>query len=151
MGWFMRWKNREKVPRSAPMTLDESAATAKPDLPAFLAPPAGAPAYHGFPLVPSTTIDGWIYGTISRHVPGPVDFGDGFVQAPDGSRAGIVWQLGTGDPYVISPPNQGRWGVNGLYAAIPIDTEGDLHELFNSWLPHLKAFYLAGRAPVHAK
>jgi hypothetical protein len=35
-------------------------------LPAFLARPADAPAYHGFLLVPETLTEGWCFGSISR-------------------------------------------------------------------------------------
>jgi len=52
----------EKEPKSKRLVLDGNAASASVDQPAFLSKPLGAPVYHGFPLIPETSIDGWLYG-----------------------------------------------------------------------------------------
>lgn len=54
--------------------------------------------------------EGFRLGTISAL--GPADFGDAFIIAPDGSRAGLVWELGDSeDVHEAYPPSAGRWGV----------------------------------------
>src|SRR5207247_11194706 len=94
------------------LMLDETARLADPELPAFLAKPAGAPAYHGFPLVPETMTDGWCLGTITEYIDvDGCDSGDAYVVAPDGSRAGLVWDVGDGELTQISSPDESRWGV----------------------------------------
>ncbi|MEV0569546.1 hypothetical protein [Dactylosporangium sp. NPDC050588] len=67
--------------------VDEDAVTTDPALPAFLAPPEDAPAYHGFPVVAESEVDGWRLGMIS----GFGVEGDGYVIAPDDGRAGLLW------------------------------------------------------------
>jgi hypothetical protein len=47
-----------------------------------------APVYHGFPVIEGVEADGFRLGTISAL--GPDDYGDAFVIAPDGSRAGLA-------------------------------------------------------------
>ena len=94
-----------------PLLLDPSAPSAVPGKPAFLSKPPGAPVYHGFPLIPETCIDGWCYGAIMAFEnPRGCKVGDGFVQAPDGSRAGLVWGLGDRQMSEISPPGAGTLG-----------------------------------------
>ncbi len=56
--------------------------------------PAGSPVYHGFVVVPETFIDGWVLGEITPFL--DEENGDGFVVAPDGSQAGLVWEVGEG-------------------------------------------------------
>ena len=87
----------EKEPKSKRLVLDGNAASAPVDQPAFLSKPLGAPVYHGFPLIPETSIDGWLYGAITEFADASgCSEGDGFVQAPDGTRAGLVWDVGEG-------------------------------------------------------
>ncbi len=75
-----------------PIASDSNAKSADPGLPAFLARPDGTPVYHGFVVVEESETDGWRYGAITAFegVENECE-GDGFVIAPDGSRAGIVW------------------------------------------------------------
>jgi hypothetical protein len=124
------------------MLVDPHAKSADPKLPAFLAIPAGALAYHGFPSVPETATDGWTFGAITEFVdPNGCDAGDGFVIAPDGSRAGIVWGVGTGSTEEIMPPEPGRWGVYAVWFPSPITSVDDLVAAFHGVLPELKAIY----------
>src|SRR5262245_48377424 len=91
---------------------DSTAESADPELPAFLARPEGAPVYHGFPLIEETRTDGWVMGAISEFAdPAGCEWGDAFVQAPDGSRAGLVWEVGDFELYEIVAPDSDRWGV----------------------------------------
>jgi hypothetical protein len=119
---------------------DRSAASASPDLPAFIARPEGTPVYHGFPLIEETLTDGWCFGAISAFEDDPegCEWGDGFVVAPDGSRAGIVWGVGSFATYEICAPTPDRWGVYGVAFARPVRSIDDLVECFRAVLPDLK-------------
>ena len=124
--------------------VDDAAESALPDLPAFLAPPNNAPAYHGFPLLVGSKIEGFEFGTITEpNGEEPASWGDAFIVAPDGSRAGIVWQA-SGDPTpVLCAPSPGRWGVYAFRFTEPVRSEQDLIRNLHSVLPELKAYYSA--------
>ena len=71
-----------------------------------MAPPPGAEAYHGFPLVGQTRQGGWCLGAITdpfeADTPEGCTIGDLFVEAPDGRRAGLVWDVDPqGKPRVL--------------------------------------------------
>lgn len=122
------------------MRLDETAESANSELPAFLARPEGAPVYHGFPLVEETRTDGWCYGAITEFEdPDGCESGDGFVIAPDGSRAGIVWEVGEQEMQEIMPPEQGRWGVYAVWFPRATRTVKDIVFNFRHALPALKS------------
>lgn len=128
--------------KSRPLRLDDTAETADPGLPAFLARPACAPVYHGLPVVPESETDGWYYGAISDfECDEPQDEGDGYVVAPDGSRAGIAWATDTPEFYEISPPDDSRWGVYGVCFPRPVASVEDLVYNFRAVLPKLKEQY----------
>jgi hypothetical protein len=137
-------------PDGVPLRLDTEAPTADPSLPAFLARPEDAPVYHGFPLLEgSRTEDGWCFGTISEpDCPEGRDWGDAFVVAPDSSRAGIIWEVGSPGIEVSIPPeeDQGRWGVYKLGFARLVHDEEGLVEQLREWLPELRRVYLKWRA-----
>ena len=122
-----------------PILQDPTAPSADTNLPAFIAPPLAAPAYHGFPLVPETETEGWILGAITAFEnPDGCESGDAFVQAPDGSRAGLVWEVGSDAIEQIMPPDSTRWGVWAVWFPHPIRNTGDLTAAFRSVLPELK-------------
>ena len=52
------------------------------------------------------------------------DGGDAFVVAFDGSRAGIIWEVGESKIEVSIPPND-RWGVFHVGFARRVHDEGD--------------------------
>jgi hypothetical protein len=80
-------------PDGRPIALDSTAESVDPNLPAFLAPPPGSPAYHGFPILDGVEVDGWRLGLITNSIETNHDSGDAFVIAPDGRRAGLVWRI----------------------------------------------------------
>jgi hypothetical protein len=84
---------RNQGPRGLPLAVDPNAVSAAPDAPAFVTPPAGAPAYYGFVVLPDVCIDGFTLGKITDFEAEPSDYGDGFVVAPDDSRCGLVWEI----------------------------------------------------------
>lgn len=97
---------KRELPDGKRILTDPTADSASSDLPAFIARPEGAPVYHGFPIVEATLTDGWRFGAISAFEDDPegCNGGDGFVVAPDGSRAGIVWEVGDFATHEICPP-----------------------------------------------
>lgn len=107
--------------------IDAAAASANPELPAFLARPEGAPVYHGFPLVEQSAIDGWVLGLISDYGDPDAHYGDGCAVAPDGSRCGLVWECCSDAPTfgVVLQPGPARWGVYSAVLAIPFHGPGD--------------------------
>lgn len=138
-------------PAAKPVLLDETAASADPALPAFLARPADAPVYYGFPLVEETETDGWRFGAITGFDdPDGCEWGDGFVVAPDGSRAGIVWEYCKGEAqgiYEIMPVEPGRWGVWGLQFPRLVRTIDDLVFNFRHVLPQLQEKFAQREPP----
>ena len=125
--------------RGRPLRLDPEAESADPSKPAFLARPEGVPVYHGFAVVPETETEGWCYGAISDYEVGSSQTeGDGFVIAPDGSRAGIVWSMDSPDFEEILPPDAERWGVYGVRFPRPVSSVSDLVFNFRAVLPALQ-------------
>jgi hypothetical protein len=102
----------DSIQRGRPLAVDHTAKTGSPTEPAFIAPPEGAPAYHGFVVLDDVVVDGFTLGKITDWEAEPCDEGDAFVIAPDGSRAGLVWEVY--DPLYfqeVLPIEAGRWGV----------------------------------------
>lgn len=132
------------IPEGQPVRLDEDALSADPSLPAFIAKPSNAPAYHGFPLLANSQRDGFVFGTITEpNGTTAASWGDAFVVAPSGARAGIVWSIGEGEPSVVCAPSAGRWGVYNFHFTGPIAAEADLVRHLHAILPALKAYYAA--------
>lgn len=126
--------------RGRPIRVDPDAPSASADAPAFIARPAGAPVYHGFPILESSEVEGFRYGMITDFVVDPDTWGDGFVVAPDDSRAGLVWESEVRVPYFgeVVPPTDARWGVWGVGTERPMRTEDDARALLRSLLPALR-------------
>jgi hypothetical protein len=121
--------------------IDKEAPSADPDLPAFIARPRNAPVYYGFPILQNSERDGFVFGTVTE--PAGSDWGDAFVIAPNGSRAGIVWQIGEGEPDVVCEPSEGRWGVYGFCFKGPIRSDAELVAHLHSILPRLREYFHA--------
>jgi hypothetical protein len=123
---------------------DPTAESAVPGLPAFLARPEGAPAYHGFPLLPDSERDGFVFGVITRsRTDAPASWGDAYVVAPDGSRAGIAWVMEGPVTEIALPPGPGRWGVYQFRFEHPVRSDADLIRNLHAILPRLKELYAA--------
>jgi hypothetical protein len=130
----------DKTPEPKHLMLDLDAPSASPSQPAFLSRPPGSRVYHGFPIVPETCIDGWCYGTITEFADAAgCTEGDGFVQAPDGSRAGLVWEVGSHEIVEICAADSERWGVYGVCFPRPVHNVDELRECFGAILPKLRA------------
>lgn len=79
---------------TAHFAIDLDAISSREGEPAFMAPPDGSGPYYGFRLLPEVVVDGFVLGAITdfQEFPG-MGTGDSFVQAPDGSRAGLEWRI----------------------------------------------------------
>lgn len=95
--------------------------------------------YHGFPIVPETETDGWFYGAITECLDANgCEEGDAYVVAPDGTRAGLVWEVGYQRIDEVCAPSADRWGVYAVGFVRPVRTLDDLIFNFRQILPDLK-------------
>ena len=83
----------DDVPKGRPLAIDVTAQSASPTEPAFITRPDGAPVYHGFVVLDDVTVDRFTLGKITDFEAEPCDEGDAFVIAPEGGRAGLVWEV----------------------------------------------------------
>lgn len=99
--------------------------------------------YHGYPVISATACNGWYFGALSDSETGAIldTSGDGYVVAPDGSRADLLWQIGFGDLTQVLPPDAERWGVYAVWFPKPITTVEDLVFGFRFALPDLQKIY----------
>jgi hypothetical protein len=127
------------------MFIDPGAASADPELAAFLARPPGAPAYRGFPLVEGAEVDGFQLGMISGM--GEDVVGDGYVVAPDGSRAGLIWAAEVEEAYCSEQlaPGPGRWGVFAVGLPLPLRNPEQARAYLAGLLPELRPRWQAWR------
>ena len=127
-------------PQGHPLSADAETATAQPGLPGFIARPKGTPVYHGFPVFADAEVDGFRFGTITdfEAEDGATD-GDAFVVAPDGSRAGLVWERSS-EAFVEEnlPPTPDRWGVWNVGFPYPMQTRADAKRNLEAIVPLLK-------------
>ena len=124
------------------LRLDETAGSSDLSQPAFLSRPEDAPVYHGFGVLDETRTDDWCFGAITEFESAEgCEWGDGFVVAPDGRRAGIVWEVGEGDLQTVLPPDKSRWGVYAVWFPRMVRTIDDLAFNFRYVLPELKKKY----------
>jgi hypothetical protein len=125
--------------RGRPLAIDHKAQSASATEPAFVARQDGAPVYHGFVVLDEVTLDGFTLGKITDWEADPCMEGDAFVIAPDGSRAGLVWEI-CNTPYFeeVRPIETGRWGVWGVGFCLPMDTRENARRNLESSLPELK-------------
>ena len=138
----MSRKETSEIHGGKAMLQDPNAKPRTSGEPPFLSQPEGAPVYHGFPLVEETRIDGWCFGAITAFEdPEGCDYGDGFVVAPDGSRAGLMWAVGDFRIHEAVPADERRWGVYEVPFPKIVRTVEDLVECFRSVLPELQRIY----------
>jgi hypothetical protein len=128
-------------PKGKPLAIDHTVASASSAEPAFATRPTDAPVYHGFVVLEDVTADGFTFGAITDFEAEPCEAGDAFVVAPDGSRAGLVWEvteeIGKEIEQVL-PFDKERWGVWAVWFAHPMRNRADAHKNLVAVLPHLK-------------
>jgi hypothetical protein len=95
--------------------------------------------YEGYPLLPETERDGFVFGVIT---PLAGERGAGFVQGPDGTRAGLQWEL-SDSPFLerIAGPDGAGWGVYRAGFTRPMGGVADLVANLAPVLPKLKVLY----------
>jgi hypothetical protein len=129
----------EGPPDGRRLAIDAQAESADRGLPAFLARPPGAPVYHGFPVIDGVEIDGFRLGMITDFLAEPAGTGDAYVVAPDGSRAGLVWESGCSQYFrEVLAPDQDRWGVWATGLALPMTTVDEARDYLAALLPQLR-------------
>src|SRR5664280_2213515 len=122
--------------KGRPIVTDPKARSGTTGLPAFMAKPNGAPAYHGFVVIEESETEGWRYGAITGFEGvDKEEAGDGFVIAPDGSRAGVVWGTDAPEFEIVLPPDDSRWGVYSVRFPKPVSSKEDLIQNFRAVLP----------------
>jgi hypothetical protein len=119
--------------------------------PPFVAAPAGSKPYYGHPLLEFTRFEGWCLGVVTDPFEADCEsgctIGDAFVEAPDGTRAGLVWTVDFAPRLtVLSLPDSNRWGVFHFTATQPIATMEQLRDAFVFILPTLKNLRLRYQA-----
>ena len=122
-----------------PIAIDPLAESASLDLPAFLAPPPGAPAYHGFPILDGVTVDGWRLGLITDSIDTDDTAGDAYLIAPDGRRAGLVWRIEQPSWFVeLLGPEPNRFGVFEVAAMHGPTSMTAVYEFLKEILPPIR-------------
>jgi hypothetical protein len=112
---------RQSPPTTHPLATDDAAASASPGLPGFLARPSGTPVYHGFRILSDVVVEGFTFGAITDFEAEAANEGDAFVVAPDGSRAGLVWEVSDAKIFdQICAETDGRWGVWAVSFPLPM-------------------------------
>lgn len=102
--------------------------------------------YEGYPLIEETASGGFIYGAITPVGQEPRR-GAGFLQGPDGSRAGLQWELSDDGPYIarVEKPGENHWGVYRVGFTRPVHTLDDLTANLRELLPRLRILYTRAR------
>jgi hypothetical protein len=95
--------------------------------------------YASWPFVEGIEIDGWRFGSAMSY--SDQSWGDAFVEAPDGSRAGIVGVIRDGPIKQLIPPDQGRWGVYEIPFKRAMRNSEDLMSNFKSVLGSLQVVH----------
>ena len=121
------------------IAFDPSAESASPNEPAFIAPPKGAPVYHGFQSLSDVVVQGFTLGKITDFESEQCDEGDSFVIAPDNSRCGLVWEVTDRSFFQeVCPLEPGRWGVWGVSLPYPMTNRENARKNLESILPQLQ-------------
>jgi hypothetical protein len=132
--------SKHDQPEGKPLAIDRNATSASPTEPVFVARPNGAPVYHGFVVLDDVSVEGFTFGAITDFEAAPCDTGDAFVIAPDGSRAGLVWEV-SAKKYLeeVLPFEQDRWGVWAVSFPYPMNSRANARKNLVAVLPDLKA------------
>lgn len=103
-------------------------------------------AYERYPLTPGASVQGFAYGAITP-LGKQADRGAGFLQGPDGSRAGLQWEVADA-PYIMraEAPSDANWGAYRVGFLQPVETVEDLIVNLEALLPRLRILYARMRA-----
>jgi hypothetical protein len=121
------------------IAFDPSAESASATEPGFIAPPKGAPVYHGFQILNDVVVLGFKLGKITEFENGPCTEGDAFVIAPDNSRCGLVWEVSDKSIFEeVCPLEPKRWGVWGVSFPYAMTNRENARKNLESVLPQLQ-------------
>ena len=68
--------------------------------------------------------------------------GDAFIEGPDGTRAGITWEVGKEFLFTtIIEPDSDRWGVYFFTVIEAVNSLPDFNNNFSLMLPKIKQLY----------
>jgi len=106
--------------------------------------------YDGFPLVEETRMEGWCYGPITEFNepechPNGCESGNGYVEAPDGSRTSLVWSTGTFAAKCVFPLGDESSRVYEVAFPKRVRNLNDLVECFKSVVPQLQTIHARQR------
>jgi hypothetical protein len=122
-----------------PLAVDREALSVTPNEPAFVSRPVGAPVYYGFVVLDDVVVDGFTLGKITDFEVERCEQGDAFVIAPDGSRAGLVWEVSERSYFQeVCPCEADRWGVWGVGFVLPMTSRENATRNLFAILPELK-------------
>jgi len=131
--------SNEEQPKGRNLAVDLNATSASPTEPAFIARPKGAPFYYGFAVLEDVRAEEFTFGAITDFEAEPTDTGDAFVIAPDGSRAGLVWEVSATKYFEeVHPFERDRWGVWAVSFPHPMDNRASARKNLLAVLPDLK-------------
>ena len=131
--------SKGEQPKGQPLAIDPNAPSGSATEPAFVTRPKGAPVYHGFAVLEDVNAEGFTFGAITDFEAEPTDTGDAFVIAPDGSRAGLVWEV-SASKYIeeLCPFEPERWGVWAVSFPHPMDNRANARKNLLAVLPDVK-------------
>ena len=105
-------------------------------------PPASP--YAGCPILPGPAREGFRIGLVTDLCQFGGYQGDAFIVAPDLSCAGLIWEVArTPRLGLVAPASPERWGIWEATVAGPILAAGDLLQLLDALLPHLRPAWRA--------
>jgi hypothetical protein len=135
----------DDIQHGRPLAIDATGKRASPTEPAFIARPDGAPVYYGFVTLDDVNVDGFTLGKITDFEAEPCDEGDAFVIAPDGSRAGLVWEVYEPQYFQeVSPIETDRWGVWDVGFRLPMNSRENARRNLESIIPEHPVRFLSG-------
>lgn len=138
--------------KARPLALDPAAVSASPEAPAFIAKPEGAPPYYGFQVLEDSEVDGFQFGKITDFDREPAMEGEGFVVAPDDSRAGLIWHISEDISIKqFSPPERDCWGVWEVSFPHAMTSHENVRLNLASIAPALKEKWLAWKDSKSSK
>lgn len=97
-----------------------------------------ASAYYGFEILGDVTVEGFRLGKITDFEAEPTETGDAFIVAPDGSRAGLVWEVSSENYFEEVMGKSGSWGVWAVSFPHPMTSPDNIRRNLESILPELK-------------
>jgi hypothetical protein len=84
-------------------------------------------------------VEGFSFGMITDFEADPSPEGDAFVVAPDGSRAGLVWEVAEESAFAEAGPLEpGRWGVWAVTFPHPMTSRDNARRNLQTIVPELR-------------